>query len=147
MSVNRRTFLAAGAAASGLAALPAMAQLRIEITGVGANQLPIAIPQFQGTRDAPVDLAQVITADLERSGAFRAIRVMGEVPAEDVSAPRGAFWQKMGASALVVGQIVRVSETRLEIEYRLVDTVKNTVIDQKRYVCLLYTSPSPRDSH
>ena len=134
MSVNRRTFLAAGMATSGLAALPAMAQLRIEITGVGANQLPIAIPQFQGTRDAPVDLAQVITADLERSGAFRAIRVMGEVPAEDVSAPRGAFWQKMGASALVVGQIVRASETRLEVEYRLVDTVKNAVIDQKRYV-------------
>ena len=74
MQINRRTLLAAGAGlASGLS-LPAWAQLRIEITGVGANQMPIAIPQFQGTNNAPLDLSAVVTADLERSGAFRAPR-------------------------------------------------------------------------
>ena len=133
MSVNRRTFLAAGAATAGFLSGPALAQLRIEITGVGANQMPIAIPQFQGTRDTPVDLAQVITADLERSGAFRAIRVMGEVPAEDINKPRGKFWQTMGASALVVGSIVQAGPTRYEIQYRLFDTVKNAVVDEKAY--------------
>ena len=102
-NLNRRTFLTA-AAATGFAS-SAMAQLRIEITGVGANQMPIAIPKFQGTNDSPVDIAAVVTADLERSGAFRALKVMGEVPAEDLTQPRGQFWQTMGATVLVLGTI------------------------------------------
>ena len=61
-NLNRRTFLAT-AAATGFAS-SAMAQLRIEITGVGANQMPIAIPKFQGTNVSPVDIAAVVTADL-----------------------------------------------------------------------------------
>ena len=95
MKINRRMFMASGALASATAVVPAWAQLRIEITGVGANQMPIAIPQFQGTNNAPLDLSTVVTADLERSGSFRALKVMGELPAEDIEKPRAKFWRTM----------------------------------------------------
>ena len=134
MQINRRTLLAAGAGlASGLS-LPAWAQLRIEITGVGANQMPIAIPQFQGTNNAPLDLSAVVTADLERSGAFRALKVMGELPAEDMQNPRAQFWRTMGATALVMGAIEKLADTRYSISYKLFGTTENKVIDEKQFV-------------
>ena len=61
-ALSRRTLLGAGLSLGALAACPALAELRIEITGVGANQLPIAIRPFQGTSQAPVDLARIIGA-------------------------------------------------------------------------------------
>lgn len=131
-NLNRRSFLAT-AAATGFAS-SAMAQLRIEITGVGANQMPIAIPKFQGTNDSPVDIAAVVTADLERSGAFRALKVMGEVPAEDLTQPRGQFWQTMGATVLVLGTITNLTDTRFDVHYRLFDTMKNEIIDEKKFM-------------
>lgn len=134
MQINRRMFLASSAAAAIGVAAPAWAQLRIEITGVGANQFPIAIPQFQGTNYSPVDIAAVISADLERSGAFRAIKVMGEIPQEDLTKPRGSFWQTMGANALVLGTVEAITETRYAVMYRLFDTVKASVLDEKRFV-------------
>ena len=134
MQINRRTLLttAAGLACGG--SLPAWAQLRIEITGVGANQMPIAIPQFQGTNNAPVDLSAVISADLERSGAFRSIKVMGELPPEDVEKPRAKFWRTMGATALVIGTIEKLVDTRYRINYKLFGTVENKIIDENQYV-------------
>ena len=119
MQINRRTLLAAGAGLASGASLPAWAQLRIEITGVGANQMPIAIPRFQGTNDSPLDLSAVITADLERSGAFRALKIMGELPAEDLQKPRADFWKTMGATALVMGSIELLADRRFSIIYQL----------------------------
>lgn len=84
-SLSRRTLLGAGIAAGALSACPAFADLRIEITGVGANQIPIAIQPFQGATDP----AEVIAADLERSGAFRRISVTQEASAENLEKPEG----------------------------------------------------------
>ena len=134
MQINRRTLLAAGGALVSGVSLPVWAQLRIEITGVGANQMPIAIPQFQGTNNAPLDLSAVITADLERSGAFRALKVMGELPTEDLQKPRASFWKTMGATALVMGTIENLADTRFSINYQLFGTAENKVIDEKKFV-------------
>ena len=133
MQINRRTLLAAGAGLASGISLPAWAQLRIEITGVGANQIPIAIPQFQGTNNAPLDLSAVISADLERSGAFRSIKVMGELPAEDLQKPRAKFWRTMGANALVMGTVEKLAELRYRVNYRLFDISENKVTDEKQY--------------
>ncbi len=133
MQINRRTLLAAGAGLASGISLPAWAQLRIEITGVGANQIPIAIPQFQGTNNAPLDLSAVISADLERSGAFRSIKVMGELPAEDLQTPRAKFWRTMGANALVIGTVEKLAELRYRVNYRLFDISENKVTDEKQY--------------
>ena len=77
-ALTRRTLLGAGLTLGAFAACPALAELRIEITGVGANQLPIAIRPFQGTSGAPADIAKIIGDDLLRSGAFRLVEVGGE---------------------------------------------------------------------
>src|SRR6266571_3076367 len=58
-----------------LAPSPGLAQLRIDITRGKVEPLPIAIPALAGGggEEGQVgrDLAQVISADLERSGLFR----------------------------------------------------------------------------
>jgi TolB protein len=49
----------------------AHAQLAIEITGAGANRLPVAVADFAGERIVSQALTSVLRADLERSGLFR----------------------------------------------------------------------------
>jgi Tol biopolymer transport system component len=57
-----------------LAAAPsAFAQLSIEITGAGAQRLPIAIAPFAGEGALPAGISTIVRADLERSGLFRGI--------------------------------------------------------------------------
>ena len=130
-TLNRRTFLA-GASAMALAA-PAAAQLRIEITGVGANQLPIAIPQFPGTDHAPVDIASIVAADLQRSGAFRRLQIQGQLSEKDLKQPDARFWQTMGATALVVGTIESV-QSRWAVAVQVFDTVKGVKIIHQQFM-------------
>jgi TolB protein len=61
--------------AAGLAVAPllAHAQLTVEITGAGANRLPVAIADFTGERIVAQALTSVVRADLERSGLFRLV--------------------------------------------------------------------------
>ena len=65
--------MAAALAAGSLSSLPAWAQLRIEITGVGANRIPLALERFNGSAETGIDLMQVVSADLARTGAFQII--------------------------------------------------------------------------
>jgi TolB protein len=61
------------AALLALAAWPAAAQFRVDISGVGATQLPIAIVRFRDEDKSPQSPSTIIRADLERSGAFRMV--------------------------------------------------------------------------
>jgi TolB protein len=51
----------------------AQAQLRIDVSGVGATQLPIAVASFAGTDRSATDIAAIIRSDLSRIGAFRMV--------------------------------------------------------------------------
>ena len=76
--------------ALGLAASPAQAVIEIEITQGGENAIPIAIVPFgwSGSGSPPEDIAAIVTADLQRSGNFAALKrddlvaspVSGDVP-------------------------------------------------------------------
>ena len=55
-------------ALAGTSALPALAQFRVEVTGVGLTQLPIVIAPFRGEAQSPQKIAAIVQADLERSG-------------------------------------------------------------------------------
>jgi len=59
------------------AAIPAHAQLSIDITKGNIDPTPIAIPDFMSSdsrgQQIGRDLAEVVRADLERSGLFRAL--------------------------------------------------------------------------
>ena len=56
---------------------PAMAQLQVDITRGTAEPLPIAIPEFFGKTPLEIEtarnIANLISADLARSGLFRPI--------------------------------------------------------------------------
>ena len=74
---TRRDALRALGALGGLpllgAAAPAAAQFRVEIAGVGATQLPIALAPFRGEDGAPQPVSAIVRADLERSGRFQGL--------------------------------------------------------------------------
>ncbi|MBS1170314.1 MAG: tolB [Burkholderiaceae bacterium] len=102
---------------------PAQAQLRVEISGVGASQIPVAIASFANEAMAPQQVTAIIRADLERSGFFKIIDA-GRVITEETPVNH-AEWRSKGADALVVGSVQRLSDGRVEVRYRLLDTIKS----------------------
>ncbi len=126
-STMKRTFLkmmALGGTAAWLYPLPfAHAQLRVEISGVGANQIPIAIGQFWDDPAGDNQVSSIIKADLQRSGLFRLVSTNELV--REAGSVDDAQWKALGADALVGGTLRRV-DGRIEVRYRLRDTAKGT---------------------
>ena len=102
----------------------AQAQLRVEISGVGANQIPIAIAAFANETIAPQQVTAVIKADLMRSGYFKIIDTGGVIA--ETADVNYADWKGRGADALVIGSVQQLADGRFDVRYRLLDTVKST---------------------
>ena len=104
--------------------LPAAAQFRVEISGVGATQIPLALGAFKGEVPGQVSLSSVIRADLERSGVFRSLDApagldeRSRLPQQEVRA--------QGADALLAGSVNRLADGTFDVRYRLWDAVKGT---------------------
>jgi TolB protein len=124
----RRTFIGAATAAL---AWPAAAQFRVEISGVGATQLPIAVERFRDESGAPQPVSQIVLADLERSGVFR--RVEGGGPLDETSQPAFAEWRGRAADALVAGSVTRLADGRYDVRYKLWDVVKGADLGGQSY--------------
>ena len=116
---HRRRFVAALAAT---AALPAAAQFRIEISGVGATQVPVTVAVFRNEDKAGVAVAEIVRADLERSGLFRASPAT--LPLDERSSVNLPEWRARGADALVAGSVSRLADGRFDVRFKLWDTVK-----------------------
>jgi TolB protein len=103
----------------------AQAQMRIEISGVGSNQIPVAVAGFANEGVSPQKISEIIKADLERSGAFKIIDagVINDVNNIDYSG-----WKAKGADALVVGTVDALADGRYDVRYKLLDNVKQTKI-------------------
>ncbi|MFN3375488.1 MAG: Tol-Pal system beta propeller repeat protein TolB [Burkholderiaceae bacterium] len=104
-------------------AAPALAQFRMEVTGVGLTQLPVAIAPFRGDPLAPQKIAAIVQADLERSGQFRSVDTSG-AQLDEASRPDLALWRQRTADALAAGSITRLADGRFDIRFRLWDVVK-----------------------
>ena len=104
-----------------LAGASAQAQLKIEIAGVGSNQIPIAVAAFADEGIAPAQVSSIIKADLERSGVFKVIDAGTLSETDPVSHSQ---WKSRGADALVVGSVQKLADGRFEVRYKLHDTVK-----------------------
>ena len=111
------------AAILSLPALPALAQFRVEVTGVGLTQLPIALAPFRGEAQSPQRISAIVQADLERSGQFRSIDAAGAA-LDEVSRPDMAQWRQKSADSLVSGSITRLADGRYDIRFRLWDVVR-----------------------
>ena len=113
--LNRRHLLLA-------APLPAFAQFRVEISGVGATQLPIAIPTFRDEAAAPQPVSAIVRANLERSGQFRMVDASGAALSE-LSSPVWGEWRAKNADALAAGSLTRLADGRFDVRHRLWDVV------------------------
>ncbi len=105
---------------------PARAALTIEITGGTEGAQPIAIVPFgwDGQDALPTDVAEVVAADLHRSGAF------APVPRTDLisqphEGPQINFvdWRVLGVPNIVVGK-VRPSGSGYMVQFQLFDVFK-----------------------
>jgi len=113
-----------------LAPMPAAhAQLSIEITGAGANRIPVAVAPFAGEAALGEGIAAVVRADLERSGLFRLLEVPQQSPAlTEAAAVNYAEWRARLADALVLGSVSARTDGRFEARFRLYDVVKNQTL-------------------
>jgi len=107
-------------------ALPAaQAQLAIEITGAGAQRIPIAIVPFAGEGALAPGVSTIVRADLERSGLFRGLELPPIVPEPtETTNINYAEWRARLADALLVGSVQTRPDGRFELRFRLYDVVK-----------------------
>jgi TolB protein len=115
-----RRLLLGGLLATSL--VPAFAQFRVEVTGVGTTQLPIAVAAFRGDDAAPQKIAAIVQADLERSGQFRSVDAAG-VALDETSRPDVALWRQRKADSLATGSVTRLADGRYDVRFRLWDVV------------------------
>ncbi|MBI5785535.1 MAG: Tol-Pal system protein TolB [Rhodocyclales bacterium] len=119
------------AAAMFAAASAVNAQLSIEITGAGANRIPVAIADFGGDQTNGPALAAIVRGDLERSGLFRLVDAAG-LPSGDTRLPPYADWKSRGADALAGGNVTATT-ARLETRFRLYDIQKQVQLGGQAY--------------
>jgi len=105
-----------------LAATAALAQFRVEVSGVGLTQLPIGLAPLKGEEAAPQKISAIVQANLERSGQFRAVSVRAGTLDENAR-PDLAPWRQGGADSLLVGSVARLADGRYDVRVRLWDVV------------------------
>lgn len=120
-----------------LACLPQFAsteELRFQIVGAGANQIPIAVAPLVGEGLLPEGLTNVVRADLERSGLFRMIDASAIAPRPaDAAQVNFAEWRDRGAQAMVIGRVEPAGAGRWEIQFRLLDVARGGQLLGKSY--------------
>lgn len=127
-----------------LVALPASAQLRVDVTKGKVDPMPIAIAPFYA--QSP-DLAQfardipgIITNNLKNSGLFVPVNpnaFIQDAQSLEKDGPRFAEWRAINAQALVTGSVTKGSDGRPRVEFRLWD-----VFAQKQIAGMAYmTTP------
>ena len=103
----------------------AHAQLSIEITGAGAQRIPVALVPFAGENALQPGISTIIRADLERSGLFRGLELPPIVPEPtEATNINYAEWRSRLADALLVGSVQPRPDGRFEARFRLYDVVK-----------------------
>lgn len=103
----------------------ALAELEIQITRGAGNQAPIAVVPFgwQGLGDAPpLQVADVIAADLERSGRFAPVdeEDMLQTPTSGVDIDF-SDWSILGVEAVVVGKLTQTGDNAYTLQFQLFD--------------------------
>ena len=124
---TRRDLIGAGTATGlAMACGPALAQFRVEISGVGATQVPIAVARFRDEDKTNQVLSAIVRADLERSGLFRGQDVSAVL--DESTVPVMPDWRSRAVDALVTGSTTRLVDGRFDVRFKLWDVVKGTEI-------------------
>ena len=110
----------------------AFAQFRVEVSGVGLTQMPIAVATFRGEAQAPQKIGAIVKADLERSGIFRAVDTAG-VTLDESTRPDMALWKQKGADSLVTGSVTPLADGRFDVRLRLWDVLRGQDLGGQSY--------------
>lgn len=108
------------------------AQFRVEVSGVGLTQMPIAVATFRGEALAPQKIGAIVKADLERSGIFRAVDTAG-VTLDESARPDMALWKQKGADSLVTGSVTPLADGRFDVRLRLWDVLRGQDLGGQSY--------------
>jgi TolB protein len=104
--------------------LSAHATLDIEITGAGEHQTPISVVRFDGEeRVAGQAISSVVSNDLMRTGLFKLVDPAGRAPHEPGEVK---YVEWAGVEALVIGKVRLLNDGRAEVQFRLLDTVRQS---------------------
>ena len=101
----------------------AWAQFRVEVSGVGLTQVPVAIAAFRGEEAATQKISAIVQADLERSGQFRGVDTAG-ASLDETSRPDFSNWRQKNADALLAGSVTRLVDGRFDVRFHLWDVVR-----------------------
>ena len=129
--------------------ISAMADLTIEISEGYDNAIPIAIIPFTYEMQTPMssvaaknlvstqpptDLAQIISADLRRSGHFSPLS-NAQLPArpKDVDAIDYAQWRALDLDNLLMGKLIDEGNGFYQIEMRFMDVLRKNQVIGKRW--------------
>jgi len=113
----------------------AHAQLTIEITGAGAQRIPIAIVPFAGESTLPPGISTIVRADLERSGFFRGLELPPIVPEPtEATSINYSEWRSRLGDALLVGSVQQRPDGRFEVRFRVHDVVKQQPLGEYRVI-------------
>jgi len=109
----------------GLFTYQASAALDIEITGGNEQQIPIAVVPFGNSNSFKDSMADIINADLKRSGLFRLLDTRG-MPGQPTNATqvKPDEWAALQAQAVVVGSVSTLAGGKLKVSFQLVDVLK-----------------------
>ncbi|HXV08028.1 MAG TPA: Tol-Pal system beta propeller repeat protein TolB [Burkholderiales bacterium] len=133
---RRNALKALGAACLG-AATPTAAQLTIEIVGGGADQIPITLVPFGNEERFAQKVSEIVSADLARSGRFK-LQEPGSVRPLPTDLPEinYRYWKNRGSQTLVVGKVLERNDGRVEVRFRMTDTVKEAQLVGYSYAIL-----------
>lgn len=110
----------------------ALAALTIEITEGVEGALPIAVVPFDISKlnaRPPADVAEIVANDLNRSGIFKAMDRKALVGQPNYSAQvRYSRWRAAGVEYLVVGRIFPKDSGQYDIQFQLLDVLKQKQI-------------------
>jgi TolB protein len=106
------------------AAAPVYADLSFSVVTDVSKPQPIAVVPFAQPPEVTTDIAQVIDADLARSGLFRTLPRgdMLEKPT-DVSQINPRNWRAVGMDYVVIGKVTSTPGGGITVSFRLVDAL------------------------
>lgn len=112
----------------------ASAALTIEIVGGAAQQIPIAIVPFAQSATLPDNVAQLIEADLRRSGLFRVLETRGVASQpHELEEVKYSEWAALQAQAMAIGKVEPQPGGRLRVSFRLLDILKQNQLAGLEY--------------
>lgn len=117
-------------------AVPAWAQLKIEVTNGVADPVPIAIVPFAkpNTGDSGLDVASVVEHDLQGSGRFRTLprTNMPATPTQPNAVVMGD-WKNAGEDYIVVGRVVPLDGGNLAVDFDLLNVLTGQRVAGQRF--------------